>query len=471
MAKKNPKIYSIKELNTKIKYVLEDGLPSRMVVKGEVSGWRPHASGHSYFNLKDEGSILPCVMWKSNVGKIKFKVDAGIEVLAKGYIDVYPQGGKYQYYVEKLEPVGVGDLQLKFEQMVKKLKTEGLFDEKHKKAIPPYPMRIGIVTSASGAAVKDIADSVYTRWPCAKMMIYPAAVQGEPAAKQIATAIRAMNRRNSELKLDVMIVGRGGGSMEDLWAFNEEPVARAIFASKIPVISAVGHEIDFTIADYVADARASTPTKAGVIAVPDMDEVLDRISEAEHRLGFNCQRNIEVSTYRLEAVQGRSCFRDPMLMVNNAAQQVDEAAGRLTETMDRMTSQMHQKLASSLEQVQRVEPHRLIGDKKLDINRLANNLSTGMKNLIETRKPTVERLENAAFSTIERILNKKKLQLTAIENRLGGLDPRSVLDRGYSITMFKDSGKVVGKAKQVKTGDVLVTELAGNERINSKVIE
>jgi len=471
MAKKKSKIYSVKEINTKIKYVLEDGLPARMVVKGEMSGWRPHASGHSYFTLKDEGGVLPCVMWKSKVGKLKFQVDAGMAVLATGHIDVYPAGGKYQYYVDKLEPVGVGGLQLAFEQMVKQLSSEGLFGDEHKKAIPPYPMRIGIVTSASGAAVTDIADSVYSRWPCAKMLIYPAAVQGSGSAKEIAKAIRVINRRNKELGLDVMIVGRGGGSMEDLWAFNEEPVARAIFASKIPVISAVGHEIDFTIADYVADARASTPTKAGVIAVPDMGEVLERLSNDERRLRHNCERKVEVCMYRLGAVEGRSCFRDPLVVVNNAEQQVDETAMRLSDCIGRLLGGMRERLARGQEQVQRIEPHRLIGEKKLEVNALDNSIGAAMRNLVVRRKPVVERLENSAISTIERIINKKKLQLTAIENRLAGLNPKSVLDRGYSITTIRDTGKVVSAAGQVKGGDVLVTEFSGDERISSEVIE
>jgi exodeoxyribonuclease VII large subunit len=471
MAKKKAKIYSVKQINTKIKHVLEDGLPSRMIVSGEISGWRPHASGHSYFMLKDEGGVLPCVMWKSRVDKLKFRVDAGLSVLATGHVDVYPAGGKYQFYVDKLEPAGVGDLQLAFEQMVKKLRADGLFDESHKKPIPPYPMRIGVVTSASGAAVKDIADSVYSRWPCAKILICPAAVQGDGAAKEIAAAIRTMNQRNKELELDVLIVGRGGGSMEDLWAFNEEPVARAIFASKIPVISAVGHEIDVTIADYVADARASTPTKAGVIAVPDMDEVLERVSAAERRLRHNAERKVEVCMYRLEAVKAAGAFRNPYLIVNNAAQQVDECQSRLGESAREMFAGLRERLMRAQERVMRIEPHRLIGEKKVEVNSLGNALSGAVKNAVAEKKPAVDRYENAVKSQIIQVLGKKQLQLTAIENRLAGLNPRAVLERGYSITSLKESGKVVGSAGDVKAGDLLVTELAGNEKINSKVLD
>ncbi len=471
MAKKKAKIYSVKEINTKIKYVLEDGLPSLMVVKGEISGWRPHASGHSYFSLKDKSGILPCVMWKGRVGKIKFQVETGISVLATGHIDVYVPGGKFQFSVDKLEPAGVGGLQLAFEKMVKKLHTEGLFADDHKKPIPKYPMRIGIVTSASGAAVKDIADSVYTRWPCAKLLIYPAAVQGTAAAKEIAKAIKTVNKRNCELKIDVLIVGRGGGSMEDLWAFNEEAVARAIYTSKIPIISAVGHEIDTTIADYVADARASTPTKAGVIAVPDMKEVLERISTGERRLRHNAERKLEVCMYRLDAARASGVFRNPHLLVNNAAQQVDEAGLRLSESARRMFAVQREKLTQAQQRVMRIEPHRLIGEKKVQVNSLCNAMSTVIKNAASQRKPAVDRLENRMKNEIMRLIAKKQLQLTAAQNRLAGLNPRSVLERGYSITSLKETGKVVGSASEARAGDVLVTELAGNEKINSKVLD
>lgn len=471
MAKKNAKIYSVKEINTKIKYVLEDGLPSRMIVSGEISGWRPHSSGHSYFSLKDEGGILPCVMWKSAIERLKIDINSGMAVLATGHIDVYPAGGKYQYYVDKLQPAGIGDLQQAFEKMQKQLRAEGLFSDEHKKPIPKYPMRIGLVTSASGAAVKDIADSIYTRWPCAKMLIYPATVQGASAAKEIAKAIRGVNNRNNKLKIDILIVGRGGGSMEDLWAFNEEPVARAIYASKIPVISAVGHEIDFTIADYVADARASTPTKAGVIAVPDMTEVLERISAAQRRLQHNAERKVEVCMYRLEAAKASGAFRNPYLIVNNAAQQVDEASLRLTESARRMFGGLREKLMRGQERVMRIEPHRLIAEKKIEINSLCNTLSGVAKNTVSERKPGIERFENRIKSQIVQVIGKKQLQLTAIENKLAGLNPRAVLERGYSITSLKETGKVVIAASDAKTGDLLVTELAGNETINSKVVD
>jgi len=271
------RIYTVSQVNALIKVVLEDSLPPRLIVRGEISGWKQHTSGHCYFSLKDENAVLPCVIWASKFKNVKFSPEDGMAVLATGHIDVYTVGGKYQLYVDKLEPEGVGALQLAFEQMYKRLKAEGLFEEKYKKPLPAYPERIGILTSESGAAVHDIKDSIHNRWPPARLFLYPVPVQGEGAAEKIAAALGDMNRRNKELKLDILIVGRGGGALEDLWAFNEEVLARAIFDSKIPVISAVGHEVDTTIADLVADARASTPTKAGVVAVPDMQEVLEHV--------------------------------------------------------------------------------------------------------------------------------------------------------------------------------------------------
>ncbi|MHC4387716.1 MAG: exodeoxyribonuclease VII large subunit, partial [Planctomycetota bacterium] len=283
--KNRSKIYTVGQVNTLIKAVLEDNLPSRLIVRGEISDWKHHTSGHCYFLLKDENAVLPCVMWASRFATVKFSPEDGMAVLATGHIDVYTVGGKYQLYVDKLEPEGVGALQLAFEQMYKRLKAEGLFEDKYKKPLPKYPMRIGMLTSESGAAVHDIRDSIFHRWPCARLLLYPVPVQGEGAAEEIAAAIRDINRRNEGLKLDVLIVGRGGGSLEDLWAFNEEVLARAFFDSKIPIISAVGHEVDTTIADLVADARASTPTKAGVTAVPDVREVLGQLEYFEKRLG------------------------------------------------------------------------------------------------------------------------------------------------------------------------------------------
>lgn len=424
MAKNKPTIYTVTQISRLIKETLEDNLPPRLTVSGEISGWKHHTSGHCYFSLRDEDVILPCVMWASKFNKVKFQPENGMATLASGHIDVYLPGGKYQLYVDKLEPAGVGALQLAFEQMVKRLTAEGLFKEEHKKPLPPYPSRIGIVTSESGAAVHDIIDSIRNRWPCVKLLFYPAAVQGEDAAEQIAEAVRDINRRNSQLKLDLIIVGRGGGSLEDLWAFNEEIVARAIFDSQIPVVSAVGHEVDITIADLVADVRASTPTKAGVVAVPDAEEVSARLEHIVRNLTDRTRWKLHLGEQRL-----------------------DELSFTLSDSLKDIFSQTRNRLNEFFEEVLRIEPHRLLAGKTVELNELQNRAEAKMKTRI----------------------NNLRMQLTAQSNRLAALNPKSVLKRGYSITTNKVTGSIVRKAADVKLGQIISTEFANENLIESKV--
>ncbi|MFB0555403.1 MAG: exodeoxyribonuclease VII large subunit [Phycisphaerae bacterium] len=444
---KRTQIYTVSQVNSLIKVALEENLPSRLIVRGEISDFKHHTSGHCYFSLKDQSGILPCVMWASKFRSVKFSPEDGMAVLATGHIDVYTVGGKYQLYVDKLEPEGVGALQLAFEQMVKKLQAEGLFDDAHKQALPLYPDRIGILTSESGAAVHDIIDSIRHRWPCVKLFLYPVPVQGEGAAEKIAAALQDINRRNKELKLDVLIVGRGGGSLEDLWAFNEEVLARAIFDSNIPVISAVGHEVDVTVADFVADARASTPTKAGVVAVPDMQEVLEQLVGIEHRLTGQTKAMVKLAQQNLEIILANAVFRNPLLLVQNAEQQLDELSAELAETVKELLAEMREKLSAAYEQIVRIEPHRLLGSKTVELNNWQYRSDKG----------------------IRVIINNCRMQLTAQANRLAVLNPKSVLQRGYSITSNKKTGLLVKTLEDVRIGDYLMTELADQNLIESKV--
>ena len=444
---KTTKIYTVSQINSLIKITLEQTLPTRLTVKGEISDWKIHTSGHCYFSLKDEESVLPCAMWKPNLGKIRFKLENGLEVLASGSIDVYVPRGNYKLIVDDLVPAGLGALQLAYEQMKKKLRVEGLFDEVHKKKLPAYPERIGIVTSETGAAVHDIVDSIHGRWPCVKLFLYPVPVQGEGAAEKISAALKDINRRNKQLKLDLLIVGRGGGSLEDLWAFNEEVLARAIFASNIPVISAVGHEVDTTIADLVADARASTPTKAGVVAVPDVREVLEQLVNLEHRLAGQVKSGVRLARHNLETILARSFFRNPLLLVRNAEQQSDELAVELISSMQRLMVDARRGLSEAYEKVVGIEPHRLLGKKTLDLNNMLSRANTG----------------------INKIVYNLSMQLTAAANRLEGLNPKAVLERGYSITTNKKTGLLIRTTGDIQVGDYMTTELAGENLIESKV--
>jgi exodeoxyribonuclease VII large subunit len=423
MANEKRHIYTVSQLTSLIKGVLEDNLPSRLTVAGEISGWKVHSSGHCYFSLKDENAVLPCVMWQSNFAKLKFRPKDGMAILGTGYIDVYPPQGKFQFYVERMEPAGVGALALAFEQMKQRLAAEGLFKDEHKKPLPPYPERICIVTSESGAAVHDITDSIWNRWPCS-LFLYPVPVQGEGAAEKIAAAIRDINHRNQQLKFDMMIVGRGGGSLEDLWAFNEEVVARAIFDSQIPIVSAVGHEIDVTIADLVADVRASTPTKAGVVAVPDRQEVEAKLSQSAKNLSDRMRWILQLYEQRL-----------------------DEAGFSLSDHIKDLLATVKERLSEFFEKVLRIEPLRLLARKTVELSGLENRGRTAMNS----------------------VMNKLAMELTGRANRLSALNPRSVLRRGYSITTVKKTGLVVKSASDVTISDVLVTELADENLIESEV--
>ena len=484
-------IYTVSQVNSLIKEILENNLPSRLTITGEITNWSIARSGHAYFDLKDENALLPSVCWKSKLGKIKFEPENGLAVIAKGHIEVYSPHGKYQFYADSMQPAGVGALQLAFEQMIKRLREQGLFDDAHKKPLPTYPERIGILTSESGAAVHDIQDSIHNRWPPAKLFLYPVPVQGEGAAEEIAAAIRDVNRRNKNLKLDILIVGRGGGSLEDLWAFNEEVLARAIFDSKIPIISAVGHEIDTTIADLVADARASTPTKAGVVAVPDMQEVLEKMANLRERLKSQLK-----------------------FLVRSSQQQSDELCIRLESSVKHLLADTRNTLYAIVEQIRQIEPHRLLARKSLDLNNLQNQAKAALKAIINNSKMQLMGVEKRLPETmkemlIERqrrltvnfekvvrikphqvigrrmvelsnlrnranvgvcvILNKQRMRLTGAKNRLAGLNPRAVLKRGYSITTNKKTGLLVKCLKDVQIGELLNTELADENYIESKV--
>jgi len=444
---KTKEIYTISQVNSLIKGILEDNLPGRLTVKGEIANWKLSDKGHCYFSLRDENSTLPCAMWRGNSIKLKFEPENGLEVLAIGFIDVFVPHGRYQFIVDELIPAGVGALQLAFEQMVKKLRSEGLFDEAHKKPIPKFPERIGILTSESGAAVHDIVDSIHNRWPCVRLYLYPVPVQGPGAADEIAAAIKDINRRNRQLKLDLLIVGRGGGSLEDLWAFNEEVLARAIFDSKILIISAVGHEVDITVADFVADARASTPTKAGVVAVPDMKDVLKDLASRERILRNDIKSRLELARKGLETILASSVFRTPLLPVHNREQQLDELTAGLAEVLNAMLTGARERLHYAYQQIVRIEPHRLLGRRTVEVNDLRSR----------------------AIAAIMAAVNIRQMQLAAQAGRLIGLDPRSVLRRGYSITTSKETGLVLKSSADIKLGDLLVTELANENLIESKV--
>lgn len=442
------RIYSVSQITTLIKVSLQNALPGRLTIAGEISGFRCHSSGHCYFDLKDENAIIPAVMWKSDFVKMKFQPENGLAVLAKGYIDVYPPQGKYQFYADTMQPAGMGALQLAFEQMKNKLAAEGLFDEEHKKPLPKFPFRIGILTSKSGAALHDIVDSIRNRWPVANLLFYDVPVQGEGAAEKIARAIKDVNKRNTALKLDIIIVGRGGGSMEDLWAFNEEAVARAIFGSKLPIISAVGHEVDITIADLVADARASTPTKAGMIAVPDINEVLRQIDNISKRIKTDTDSALTLSAQKLKTILAAAVFRNPLVIIKNREQLFDEIENNITGRTKSLIADIRYQLHNYFENILKIEPHKILADRKI----LLNNV------------------DNRIMERIRRSFNSAKIQFETQVGKLTACDPKSVLNRGYSITRLAD-GRIVKTIAEININDIIITELKDSHLLKSKIIK
>ena len=317
-------------------------------MKGELSNVSQPTSGHVYFTLKDEYAELRCVMFRDRNALLKFTLEDGMSVIVRGHISVYEKRGKYQLYVEELQESGIGELYRAFEQLKKKLKDEGMFDAAYKKPIPAIPRTIGIITSPTGAAIRDMINITRRRFPHVHILLAPVAVQGEEAAPQIVNAIKLMNRVNSELmKVDVLVVGRGGGSIEELWAFNEESVARAIFASEIPVISAVGHETDFTISDFVADRRAATPSEAAELVVPDKRQIEKNLSAFELQLRQNIYKMIEEQRRRLKSIEKNVLFRTPTERINQYRQTVDELKRTLiAEVIHRV--QLHKKELQAL---------------------------------------------------------------------------------------------------------------------------
>lgn len=314
------KIYTITQLTKELKELLE-GSFSKIWVEGEISNYLKHSSGHRYFTLKDQGAQIKCVLWRWQGNSLYFEPQDGIKVKAFGQITIYEKSGQYQLVVSSLQPAGIGDLELAFQQLKKKLAAEGLFEQAHKQPIPRFPERIGVITSPTGAAIRDILNITKRRAPHIEIFLWPVAVQGEGAAAQLARAIRGFNKHKL---VDLLIVGRGGGSLEDLWAFNEEEVARAIYESELPVISAVGHEIDFSISDFVADLRAPTPSAAAEMAVPDTIQLLERIDELQQSLVNEIESYLIESNRRLEEIGSRYGLKRPMEIITQRAQRRDE---------------------------------------------------------------------------------------------------------------------------------------------------
>ncbi len=349
---------SVSELTAHIRDIIDlDPSLKRVLVRGELSNYKVYSSGHRYFTLKDSEAALSCVMFRSDAERVRFRPENGMSVLCSGQVSVYARDGKYQLYVRQMQPDGVGDLYVAFEQLKARLQSEGLFASEHKKPIPVMPSRIAVVTSASGAAVRDIIRVLGKRWPLSKVIVLPVRVQGEEASREIAAAIRYANRWKVA---DLIIAGRGGGSMEDLWAFNEEVTARAIYDSEIPVISAVGHEPDFTIADFTADRRAATPSNAAELAVPEREKVLESLAVTQLRADRAVRRILDSGARRLESLSSRPIMKSPMAFIDQRRLDVDRFAERMDAAERHVLSENRQKYIRLVSALEALSPLRVL---------------------------------------------------------------------------------------------------------------
>ncbi|MFY0803536.1 exodeoxyribonuclease VII large subunit [Peribacillus frigoritolerans] len=402
-------------------------------IKGEISNFKQHTSGHMYFTLKDEKARLLSVMFAANNKGMKFLPENGMKVLVKGDISLYEAGGQYQLYVKSMAPDGVGDLYLAYEQLKKKLEGAGLFLAEHKKPIPQYPKSVGVITSPTGAALRDILITIKRRYPIARIIVYPALVQGNNAAKSIAKAISMANARAES---DVLIVGRGGGSIEELWAFNEEIVAESIYDSDIPVISAVGHETDFTIADFVADMRAPTPTGAAELAVPHLNEILERLMNRKNRLTRSIQEAVNFERTRLTRMERSYAFRYPHKMYEQKLEQLDKTMDRLGRTSTRYFMKKRDELNQLNDILKKQHPEQAVKNAKDELQQHAKVLRRAM----------------------EAIYRHKSQQFVHITATLSALSPLKIMERGYGL-VFAEDETLVKSTQQVSKGDKIAVSI------------
>lgn len=427
------KVYTVSELTAEVKACLEDEFVN-ILVEGEIANFTAAASGHLYFNLKDRGAQIRCVCFRSRARILKFRAEDGLQVVAGGSLGVYEPRGDYQLIVDLMEPKGIGSLQLAFEQLKARLQAEGLFDARHKKPLPLLPRCIGIVTSPTGAAIQDILRILRRRHGNIPVLIFPAKVQGEGAAAEIAAGIRALN---TFPEVDALIVGRGGGSLEDLWAFNEEVVARAIFESRIPVISAVGHEVDFTISDFVADLRAPTPSSAAELVVSQKAEMLEQVATLERQMHQSLHYQLLQFRNRVYELSAERVFSVVESRLAFWRQRLDELAFRLHNRLAVYLSSLSARWQLLATHLGRFDPLQAIYLKR------------------EILIQRAERLQTTARFHLQEMVSK----IRALESSLQALSPLAVLERGYAICR-DGQGNIVKDSRTLKAGDSFSVRLS-----------
>ena len=402
------------------KLINSDSRLKQVYVRGEISNFKRYSSGHCYFSLKDEGSVIPGVMFYGFASKLKFEPKNGMKVLVRGYVDVYKSRGNYQLYAQRITEDGLGELHIAFEQLKKELESKGYFDDDLKKPIPKFPKKVGVVTAATGAAIRDIVTTIKRRWPLCEIILFPSLVQGNLAANNI---VRQIFVADNEFELDTLIVGRGGGSIEDLWAFNERIVAKAILVCKTPVISAVGHEIDWTIADYVADKRAATPTAAAEIAVPDIREISSKVDDFNSRANNVMAKQLNDNLDKFERIKNRPLFKNPYMI--------------------------HER-------------------KVMDLDFIKGRLVSSSREMIHSNQMRLSKVKNSnVFRDPQSILDEKTNTLSRNIDKLKVLNPLLTIQRGYAVARSK--GRVVSHAKDLNKDDEVELRFKDG-KVNTRVL-
>ncbi len=486
----NEKEYlTVSSLTKYIKYKFDiDNNLKNVFLKGEISNFKAHSTGHMYFSLKDEKSKINAIMFNFNAKKLNFKPQEGSKVLVVGKISVFEQTGAYQIYIDDMKEDGIGNLYVAFEKLKQDLQKEGLFDPKYKKPIPVFPKRVGVVTAPTGAAIRDILSTIKRRCNKTEVIVFPSLVQGENAKEDIVRNIKLAENYN----LDVLIVGRGGGSIEDLWPFNEEIVARAIFECSIPVISGTGHEVDFTIADFVADYRAETPTGAAEKAVPNLKDMINYFDQFKIRLNESMNKKIEHKKIKLENIKNSYVIKNPMMIIENKIQKLDIVNEKIITLLNQKMEKTINTFINLSQKVLYLSPYNKLNNYNVKlqnlnekINLISNQIIKNNINKVDNIKQKIEYLNpinkiekykkelknynDNINKNINHIILIKQNKFKIILEKVEILNPIAILGRGYSIT--KKDNKVLNSVHNIKVNDELNVKLKdGNILVNVKEI-
>jgi exodeoxyribonuclease VII large subunit len=452
------KVYAVRELVAALRTQVERAFTD-IYVEGEISNYRPAESGHVYFTLKDGAAQLRVVMWRTQARLLRFRPENGLAVIARGRVTIYDERGDLQLQAEMLEPKGAGALQLAFEQLKAKLAAEGLFDSSRKKPIPALPRCIGVITSARGATLQDILNILRRRHESVSVLIYDARVQGESAASEVSDGVKHFNHARN---VDVIVVARGGGSFEDLFAFNDEALARTVAASKIPVISAVGHETDFTICDFVADLRAPTPSAAAELVIQSKEELAGRLVMLRDRLRQAMNYKLLRAHNRLSSLTQNAAFVRMADALARRQQRVDDLVYRLVQAQRRDLAGIRRRHEEMDGRLRHQDMRVRLSMMRRQLERVTSELGTHWGRLLSERKSHVEQLATSLGRAAETAVLRKRSRWERLDSSLVALSPKAILARGYAL-VFDGAGNLVKEAMQLKAGDTVRTQLAQGE--------